>query len=58
MVASGRVVALTKLILLLWPISPTFYERICAYILAPKMFEPKMYVQKSFAQNFCTKNRA
>ncbi len=26
----------------LWLISPTFYERICANILAPKKFKPKM----------------
>jgi hypothetical protein len=26
----------------LWSISPTFYQRICANILAPKKFKPKM----------------
>ncbi len=39
----------------LWSISPTFYECICANILAPKKFQPKMQVQKSLAQNFRTK---
>jgi hypothetical protein len=34
----------------LWSISPTFYERICANILAPKKFKPKMQVQKKALQ--------
>ncbi len=36
-------------------ISPTFYEHVCVNILAPKKFKPKMWVQKSLAQNLRTK---
>jgi len=40
---------------LLWSISPTFYDRICANILALINIKPKMPAQKNCAQNFGTK---
>jgi hypothetical protein len=33
-------------------ISPTFYKRICASILAPKKYKPEMQAQKAASEIF------
>jgi hypothetical protein len=42
----------------LWSISPTFYERICANILAPKSSNLECNYKKSWRKNFVQKSRA
>jgi hypothetical protein len=43
---------------LLWSISPIFYARICANILLPKKFKPKILAHKRFGQKLWGKKVA
>jgi hypothetical protein len=45
--------ALGKEMFFLWSISPTFYEHICANILAPKKYQPMLEQKKLCVKFLC-----